>query len=157
VERSRNRAALCNGVYDSGVYQRYRHAQSPPHDFEWLEGIAGYLRKGVRTVQRYERQLGLPIRRPAGKPRGSVLATKSELDAWVAASPIGEIFALPGKRISPSSSERDELKKAVMEMRSLCKDMQQLRHGFHQSRAALEGTLHSIYGANSSLDKRRPN
>lgn len=29
----------------------------------WKE-IANYLRKGVRTVQRYERELGLPIRRP---------------------------------------------------------------------------------------------
>src|SRR5436309_1682014 len=45
--------------------------------------IANYLQKGVRTVQRYERELGLPVRRPAGKATGSVMATKSELDAWV--------------------------------------------------------------------------
>ena len=50
--------------------------------------IANYLGKGVRTVQRYERQFKLPVRRPGGKAHASVIATKPELDAWVAASPI---------------------------------------------------------------------
>jgi len=59
----------------------------------WKE-IANYLGKGVRTVQRYERQLGLPVRRPAGKPSGSVVATRAELDGWVKASPIREAFRL---------------------------------------------------------------
>jgi hypothetical protein len=48
----------------------------------WKE-IARYLGKGVRTVQRYEREVGLPVHRPAGKPRGSVITTKAELDRWV--------------------------------------------------------------------------
>jgi len=52
----------------------------------WKE-VANYLGKGVRTVQRYEHQLALPIHRPAGKPAGSVIATKKELDDWVNASP----------------------------------------------------------------------
>ena len=63
----------------------------------WKE-IANYLGKGVRTVQRYEWELGLPVRRPAGKPRGSVIATRAELDAWVMASPVREaipVLALP--------------------------------------------------------------
>ena len=47
----------------------------------WKE-IANYLGKGVRTVQRYERRLGLPIHRLAGASAGSVIATKSELDGW---------------------------------------------------------------------------
>jgi hypothetical protein len=45
--------------------------------------IANYMGKGVRTVQRYERELGLPVRRPAGRTKGSVLVTKSELDIWI--------------------------------------------------------------------------
>lgn len=52
----------------------------------WKE-IANYLGKGVRTVQRHERELGLPIHRPNGKSAGSVIATKKELDDWVEASP----------------------------------------------------------------------
>jgi hypothetical protein len=50
----------------------------------WKE-IANYFGKGVRTVQRYERELRLPVRRPAGKSHAAVIATKAELDAWVAA------------------------------------------------------------------------
>lgn len=46
--------------------------------------IANYLGEDVRTVQRYERELGLPVRRAAGKTTVSVIAVKSELDAWVA-------------------------------------------------------------------------
>ena len=52
----------------------------------WKE-IANYLGKGVRTVQRYECELRLPIHRPAGKPRGSVTAIKTELDRWVKHNP----------------------------------------------------------------------
>jgi len=54
----------------------------------WKE-IANYLRKGVRTVQRYEREQGLPIHRPNGKSTGSVIATKAELDGWVKGAPTG--------------------------------------------------------------------
>jgi hypothetical protein len=41
---------------------------------------------GVRTVQRYERDLGLPVRRLSGQSRGKVIATKSDLDSWVKSS-----------------------------------------------------------------------
>lgn len=50
----------------------------------WKE-IANYLNRGVRTIQRYERELGLPIRRPAKNAVGSVTAVKVELDGWVSA------------------------------------------------------------------------
>lgn len=48
----------------------------------WKE-IANYLRKGVRTVQRYERELGLPVGRSSGKAMGSVIASKADLEDWV--------------------------------------------------------------------------
>jgi septal ring factor EnvC (AmiA/AmiB activator) len=48
--------------------------------------IAHYLGRGVRTVQRYERDLGLPVRRPVGHPSGAVVAMKSDLDSWVRSS-----------------------------------------------------------------------
>lgn len=51
----------------------------------WKE-IANYLGKGVRTVQRYQRDLGLPIHRLAGK--ASAIAIKSELDGWISAMPV---------------------------------------------------------------------
>lgn len=47
----------------------------------WKE-IASYLKKGVRTVQRWERMEGLPIRRLGQERTSSVFAYKAELDAW---------------------------------------------------------------------------
>jgi hypothetical protein len=42
----------------------------------------------VRTVQRWEAQLGLPVHRPAGKDHSAVLAFSSELDQWLDSRPV---------------------------------------------------------------------
>jgi TolB-like protein/Tfp pilus assembly protein PilF len=47
----------------------------------WGE-IAAYLRRDIRTVQRWERLHGLPVRRLKIGKQGQVYAYKSELDAW---------------------------------------------------------------------------
>jgi TolB-like protein/Flp pilus assembly protein TadD len=47
----------------------------------WKE-IASYLRREVRTVQRWEKTEGLPVRRHQHDKLASVFAFKSELDAW---------------------------------------------------------------------------
>lgn len=52
----------------------------------WKE-IASYTGRGVRTIQRYEMQLGFPVRRPSGSSRSAVLAFTNEIDAWLAHSP----------------------------------------------------------------------
>lgn len=65
----------------------------------WKE-ISGYLKRGVRTVQRWERTAGLPVRRVAS-PRGAVYAFKAELDRWWRAqspqplAPVGGAQPLP--------------------------------------------------------------
>jgi hypothetical protein len=48
----------------------------------WKE-IAAYLGRGVRTAQRWERDLSLPVRRPRGKDRSAVIAFTDELDRWM--------------------------------------------------------------------------
>jgi len=48
----------------------------------WKE-IASHLGKSIRTVQRWERELGLPVRRPDLRRSGIVLADPTELDAWL--------------------------------------------------------------------------
>jgi len=48
----------------------------------WKE-IATYLGRGVRTVQRYEREFQLPVRRVGTKSRKSVVALSQDLDAWL--------------------------------------------------------------------------
>ena len=62
----------------------------------WKE-IANYLGRGVRTVQRWERDLGLPVHRPKGKDRSAVLAFPEELNAWLQQTPVrsAEMFADP--------------------------------------------------------------
>src|SRR6266566_2867067 len=47
----------------------------------WKE-IAAYLKKEVRTVQRWEKNFGLPVRRLAHGKLGTVFAYKQDLDAW---------------------------------------------------------------------------
>ncbi|HEV2348980.1 MAG TPA: hypothetical protein VG028_03940 [Terriglobia bacterium] len=47
----------------------------------WKE-IATYLKREVRTVQRWEKEEGLPIHRQMHKSLGTVYAFKSELDGW---------------------------------------------------------------------------
>lgn len=46
--------------------------------------IARYMGKGVRTVQRWEQDFGLPVRRPQGSNKKAILARPSDLDTWVA-------------------------------------------------------------------------
>ena len=64
-----------------------------PHQFQVtkptavLQGwkaIAVFLERGVRTVQRWERTLGLPVHR-MGASQGPVIAFRDELDSWLKA------------------------------------------------------------------------
>ncbi len=48
----------------------------------WKE-IAQHMNKSVRTVQRWEAEYGLPIRRPEKTDPGTVLALPEELDLWL--------------------------------------------------------------------------
>jgi len=58
----------------------------PPANEPRLESwgeIAAYLRRDIRTVQRWERLYSLPVRRLVIGKQGQVYAYRSELDAWV--------------------------------------------------------------------------
>jgi Tol biopolymer transport system component len=52
-----------------------------PHLDSWKE-IASYFGRGVRTVQRWERDEGLPVRRLSHAKRGTVYANRNELAEW---------------------------------------------------------------------------
>lgn len=52
----------------------------------WKE-IACYMGRGVRTVQRYERLHGLPVRRPTRTDRSSVMSFSDEIDVWLGNTP----------------------------------------------------------------------
>jgi hypothetical protein len=77
----------------------------------WKE-IANYLGKGVRTVQRYERNFRLPVRRPSGRSEGAVMATPAEIDAWFSASTRRQILL-------PLETECEELMRNIARMNQL--------------------------------------
>jgi Tol biopolymer transport system component len=54
----------------------------PEDRLDSWKAIASYLGRGVRTVQRWEREEALPVHRLAHEKRGSVYAYRPEVDAW---------------------------------------------------------------------------
>jgi hypothetical protein len=122
-----------------------------PHENErpqfltgWKE-IANYLGKGVRTVQRYERELGLPVRRPAGKDKGSVIAVVAEIDGWVKASPIREVFQLrSATREYPSPAQI--FKEGLSELATLREQMSMLRSEITDSVQRLQNSVQNLQG-----------
>lgn len=131
---------------------RSRRNPATPHILSGWKDIASYLGKGVRTVQRYEVELGLPVRRPAGGSSGSVVATKAELDAWVSASPIREVFQLTRTTSGLSASTCEDIKNGVLEMRNLRTQMADLRAELRNSLTLLRAGIHGIRG---ELDRDR--
>lgn len=106
---------------------RSRKAEAPPFLSGWKE-IANYMGKGVRTVQRYERELGLPVRRPAGKPWGSVIATRAEIDGWVQASPIRDTYSLSTNELRAGNSQATKgITAGLAEMNRLREQLLDLR------------------------------
>ena len=112
----------------------------------WKE-IANYMGKGVRTVQRYESQYGLPVRRPAGRSRAAVIATRAEIDAWIAATPIRESFRLnPDFEVRGIRGVRqlNAIRNGIEEMHALREQMTALRSETRSSLRLLISSLHSL-------------
>lgn len=53
----------------------------------WKE-IAAYLGRGRRTVQRWEKELKLPVRRLGGRHRGTVFAWPRDIETWLQENPV---------------------------------------------------------------------
>ena len=49
---------------------------------ESWKGISSYLNRNIRTLQRWEQERGLPVRRVPGGVKPGVYAVRAELDAW---------------------------------------------------------------------------
>jgi len=59
------------------------HASEPGERLEGWKQIAAYLKRDVRTIQRWETAEQFPVRRQMHRKLGSVLAFKDELNRWV--------------------------------------------------------------------------
>lgn len=123
---------------------RSSKAETPSFLSGWKE-IANYLGKGVRTVQRYERELGLPVRRPAGKAWGSVIATRAEIDGWIQASPIRDAYHLPS---NDSGREHSQTTKAIAKGLA---EMNRLREQMFELRADVIKSIHVLHNGLQDL------
>ena len=97
--------------------------------------IARYMGRGVRTVQRYEHDLGLPVRRSMSKSRGSAIATKEEIDAWVDVKLLTHSFAL--RRASLDIAAVKDFRTALAEQRQLREELAATRKSLHSIVEAL--------------------
>jgi hypothetical protein len=68
---------------EQGIPDSYQSASFPRAALQTWKEIATELNCGVRTVQRWERTLGLPVRRLGKRPRGRVVAFKDDLQLWL--------------------------------------------------------------------------
>jgi len=80
----------------------------------WKE-VAQYVGRSERTIQRWEREFGFPVHRPAGKLRSSVIAVAAEIDEWIRKSPAlrsqlqNRPTAMPGDQLPETSSPNGPL------------------------------------------------
>jgi len=79
-------------------------AVPPPRLTGWKE-IAGYLNRGVRTAQRWEREFGLPVRRIGRDRSESVFAFTAEVNAWLTSASAARAHGQPHLDFEQDHSE----------------------------------------------------
>lgn len=104
----------------------------------WKE-IAQYLARGIRTVQRWEAELGLPVRRPGGKKRGGVMALPSEIDEWLKACPVSALEQMGDSFEQVPDAEADEV--SEIEASQLIMESRLLRQNLERTRKDLTETV----------------
>lgn len=82
--------------------QNEPNAGDVPVRIDAWKDIASYLKRGTRTVQRWEREEGLPVHRLQHDKLGSVYAWKHELDAWWASRGAAQPASPPTDAAAPS-------------------------------------------------------
>lgn len=113
----------------------------------WKE-IASYLGKGIRTVQRYEREYRLPVRRLQGKPHSSVLALRQELDRWVRETE----FSDTGAGTDSPMVHLARIRELLMRSAQLCDQNRALRD---QTRDAIVNLMSAARAVGSALTEQR--
>lgn len=137
-----------------------------PHSIlnSWKE-IASYLDRGVRTAQRWELELQLPVRRIGRGKRSPVYADVSELKFWMLTAGRGALNGADQEKAPPAHSARrretqlagklHQLAQALAESsvrqrrqaEALQKNVLALRSRFSPSKSARDATAHIHQGA----------
>lgn len=83
------------------------HTGEPSVLTSWKE-VAAYLGKGVRTVQRWEKNDGLPVRRINGTSK--IVVQREDLDRWLRNQPTIADGSLPVHELTESVARSKQLR-----------------------------------------------
>ena len=123
----------------------------------WKE-IANYLGRGVRTVQRWERDLGLPVHRPKGKDRSAVLAFPQELDNWLRQTPVRSTELLPAPQVVKPEIVADQFKRdynlLIEHVRSTSRRSQMLMESLMQAAGRHQALTASLCSTLNKMTRR---
>jgi hypothetical protein len=128
----------------------------------WKE-VSNYIGRGVRTVQRWEKDFGLPVRRPSGHLRGSVIALKTDIDGWLSSRQAREAQqaapeAPEKKAVHPVTKERydrlhdnaDKLMKNCSLLKTSAEELEANVRRIERSRAKWRAANKADDGASAS-------
>jgi hypothetical protein len=127
----------------------------------WKE-ISNYIERGVRTAQRWEALLGMPVYRPALKDRSAVVAFSDELDSWISRTTPDtrnandkmskEVLARVRENVSALARHTSELSSQTRALQ------EQLRRSleFHRDRSASRMHIRSAAAASRSVGAMLP-
>lgn len=113
----------------------------------WKE-IAGYVGRGVRTVQRWEADLGMPVRRPRAKSRSAVIAMSDEIDRWLRSAPTTEPYPTPETKTNLTVIRQSLLTHVTL--RSECSVLR------HQNREALDQLMLNLAEMRRTVGESNP-
>jgi len=113
----------------------------------WKE-VAHYLGRGIRTVQRWEHELGLPVRRPHGKTRSPIIALREDLDNWLNDRPQATNYNRNGLEARSPYPEAGTtpLRESIRMSRGLRSRSRELRREMSLALHALTSNLQEIQG-----------
>jgi hypothetical protein len=116
--------------------------------------IARYLGKGVRTVQRWERHLGLPVRRPVGaRQKSAVVLYRDDVDTWLATRFSARTLQKDGEEGNQySRSVRSTLKEGLREARELRNANREVRNANRELTKQILASIRSIRLLNKRCD-----
>ena len=107
--------------------------------------ISNHLDRGVRTAQRWEALLDMPVHRPALKDRSAVVAFSDELESWLSRTPteVRNECVATDNRATYSNNDRNEillraldnLSTVVRQSCDLLSQMQALQEQLRRSRS----------------------
>jgi hypothetical protein len=116
----------------------------------WKE-IANYLGRGVRTVQRWEAHLGLPVHRPSGRDHSAVLAFSTELDQWLDSRPVRQTMSSAVKPLSISGTPTAEMRALLSRAEILLQQLESVLSRSEEMHRRLSQTMNTP--ANDQLQR----